>query len=302
MFEHLIFMVLTLAVPVILWVIPQTRTANGNWIIAWKTVSPGLLVLYETDWLLGKLLFLISEWKEENIALPSWVKLSIVLLAAFLFIAASTIFIRRKFGAGKKYNPVPSILLFLLLPPIIFIAASFISLAAPLRIQDYKGEWRSSWLPPEGNVKIAFQQQSIHPFLAEYNYRLRFTRDGKKFYQMLFCNPGGRTLFNLYRLKDGRLLFRDKDWDYLVDVSKQQVFWLKSAEGKLYAALIPNEEATSWSGPSRENGKIVMHMSGHAIPAEDVTGILDGMSYYGCIQYEFYPAAQKPEEQIKKKW
>jgi len=72
---------------------------------------------------------------------------------------------------------------------------------------------------------------------------------------MLFCNPGGRTLFNLYRLKDGRLLFRDKDWDYLVDVSKQQVFWLKSAEGKLYTAQIPNEEVTSWSGPAGKGGK-----------------------------------------------
>jgi len=45
-----------------------------------------------------------------------------------------------------------------------------------------------------------------------------------------------------------------------------------------------------------------MYINSHAIPAEDVTGILDGMSYYGCIQYEFHSAAQKPEEQIKKTW
>ena len=50
----------------------------------------------------------------------------------------------------------------------------------------------------------------------------------------------------------------------------------------------------------RENDEIVMVMGDQTVPAEDVTGILDGMTYYGCIQDHFYPAEQKPEEKISK--
>ena len=50
----------------------------------------------------------------------------------------------------------------------------------------------------------------------------------------------------------------------------------------------------------RENDEIVMTMAGQTVPSEDVTGILDGMTYYGCIQDHFYPAEQKPEENISK--
>ena len=53
-------------------------------------------------------------------------------------------------------------------------------------------------------------------------------------------------------------------------------------------------------GPMRENDEIVMEMAGQTVPAEDVTGILDGMTYYGCIEDRFYPAEQKPEQKIEK--
>ena len=43
-----------------------------------------------------------------------------------------------------------------------------------------------------------------------------------------------------------------------------------------------------------------MRMGDRSVPTEDVTGILDGMTYYGCIQDRFYPADQKPEQHIKK--
>ena len=80
-----------------------------------------------------------------------------------------------------------------------------------------------------------------------------------------------------------------------------QVFRVDSLEDRLYAARIPNEKIGSWSiVPIRENDQIVMRMGDHTVPAEDVTGILDGMTYYGCIQDRFYPADQKPEQPIKK--
>ena len=43
-----------------------------------------------------------------------------------------------------------------------------------------------------------------------------------------------------------------------------------------------------------------MEMGDQTVPAEDVTGILDGMTYYGCIEDRFYPAEKKPEQKIEK--
>ncbi|MBR4957772.1 MAG: hypothetical protein IKZ31_08415, partial [Lentisphaeria bacterium] len=56
----------------------------------------------------------------------------------------------------------------------------------------------------------------------------------------------------------------------------------------------------SWGGPYEENGQIMMEMGSFHGPAEEVTGILDGMVYYGCIRDKFYPASAAPEEKIKK--
>ena len=252
---------------------------------------------------MSKIAYIISERQERDYEPPILIILAVSLVAAFLVIIPGGLFIKRKFGTEKKYNPFPSILLFVLaLPPAIF-AATLISCAGDLMQSDYEGEWGSIWLPREGNTGIAFQEQSIHPFLAEYNYRLCFSRDGERSYQLLLTNTGGRTLFNVYRLKDGRLLFRDKMWDYLVDVlgPECRVFRVEPFEDKLYAARIPNEKFDSWAFvPERKDDGIVMEIGEEIVPAEDVTGILDGMTYYGCIQDRFYPAWEKPEQEIKK--
>ena len=153
-----------------------------------------------------------------------------------------------------------------------------LSFACSLMDSDGKGDWRTAWLPREGNTGIAFQEQPIHPFLAEYNYRLRFSRDGELTCQLLLTNTGGRTKFNVYRLKDGRLMFRDKMWDYLVDVlgPECRVFRVEPFEDKLYAARIPNEKIDSWAFvPARKDDGLVMEMGGQTVPAEDVTGILE---------------------------
>ncbi len=314
MLDELIFTILMLILPTVLWIVPKTRRNNGNWLIALKTVPLGIIALFWSDELLAKIARDISERQERDFEFPIWIALAVTLIAAFLVIILGGLFIKRKFGTEKKYNPGPSILLFLLFLPPAFLCLLILHFACSLsnelsidhgRVQrnsESKADWRTAWLPREENTGIAFQEQPIHPFLAEYNYRLRFSRDGEQSYQFLLTNTGGRTLFNLYRLKDRRLLFRDKGWDYLVDVRGPEcrVFRLEIFEDKLYAARIPNEIIDSWSGPMRENGEIVMEMGGQTVPAEDVTGILDGMTYYGCIEDHFYPAEQKPEQKIQK--
>ena len=252
---------------------------------------------------MSKFQSVLGERLERNIDIPFWVALVVPLTVAFLVIIPGGLFIRRKFGTEKKYNPWPSILIFLAAVPHVIILSWILSFVCDLGADDYKGEWRTAWLPKEGNTAIAFQEQPIHPFLAEYNYRLRFSRDGEQTCQLLLTNTGGSTYFNVYRLKDGRLLFCDKEWDYLVDVQGPEcrVFRVDSLDDRLYAARIPNEKIGSWSiVPIREDDQIVMRMGDHTVPAEDVTGILDGMTYYGCIQDRFYPADQKPEQTIKK--
>ena len=303
MFDDLIFTILMLILPAILWIVPKTRRNNGNWLIAWKTVPLGFIAMCWTGWLVSKFQAVLGERLERNIDIPFWVVLVVPLTVAFLVIIPGGLFIRRKFGTEKKYNPGPSILIFLAAVPHVIILSWILSFVCDLGADDYKGEWRTAWLPKEGNTAIAFQEQPIHPFLAEYDYRLLFSRDGEQTYQLLLRNTGGSTYFNVYRLKDGRLLFCDKEWDYLVDVQGPEcrVFRVDSLEDRLYAARIPNEKIGSWSiVPIREDDQIVMRMGDHTVPAEDVTGILDGMTYYGCIQDRFYPADQKPEQTIKK--
>ena len=303
MFDDLIFTILMLILPAILWIVPKTRRNNGNWLIALKTVPLGFIAICWTGWLMSKFQSVLCERLERNIDIPFWVVLVVPLTVAFLVIIPGGLFIRRKFGTEKKYNPGPSILIFLAAVPHVIILSWILSFVCDLGADDYKGEWRTAWLPKEGNTAIAFQEQPIHPFLAEYDYRLLFSRDGEQTYQLLLRNTGGSTYFNVYRLKDGRLLFCDKEWDYLVDVQGPEcrVFRVDSLEDRLYAARIPNEKIGSWSiVPIREDDQIVMRMGDHTVPAEDVTGILDGMTYYGCIQDRFYPADQKPEQTIKK--
>ena len=287
MLVDIILTVLLLILPTVLWIVPKTRRNNDNWLIALKTAPLGIIALYWSDELLSKIVRDISERQERDIEISIWIVLAVPLIAAFLVIIPGGLFIKRKFGTEKKYNPGLSILLFFLLLPPVFIADMILSFACSFADSDHKGDWRTAWLPREGNTGIAFQEQSIHPFLAEYNYRLRFSRDGEQTYQLLLTNTGGSTYFNVYRLKDGRLLFCDKEWDYLVDVQGPEcrVFRVDSLEDRLYAARIPNEKIDSWAFvPARKDDGIVMRMGDQTVPAEDVTGILDGMTYYGCIQ------------------
>ena len=299
MLDDLVFAFFMLLLPAILWIHPKTRRNGGNWIIALKTVPPGILVCCWSSWLLAVIWHALEGWQERDVAIPLWVVFGLPLIAALLFILAAGFLIKRKSASEEKYRPGPSIALFAILLPPSLLLYSVVSLVSTFAgIENYRSEWRNRWLPAEGDTKIVFQEQSIHPFLAEYDYRLRFSRGGEQTYKLLFTNPGGNTHFNLYRLKDGRLLFLDKDWDYLVDPVAQEVFVVKKLEGKLYAVKVPDEKVDWWAGPTRKNGKVVMEIGNRTLPAKEVTGLLDGMTYYGCITTRFRSAAQEPERAI----
>ena len=301
MLEEGILLFFVVLPTIIAWAVPQLRKRNGNFLITLKTVPVGVLTLYLMDKLITWFYRWFCEYKFENIpkfhfSIRVWIPIVIALFA----ISVSGWIIHKKFRTGSRYNPLPSLLLFFPYLLAVSILGFIISMVMYDANSAYLEKWRSIYLPKENSVRFVFEQRPIHPILAEYNYRLRFIRDGQTSYQLLFTNCGGKTHFNLYRLQDGRLLFRDKDWDYIVEAKNAKVYRLETSGGKQYIAPVPNEEINSWGGPEERNGKIVMNMGKHNVPAEDVSGILDGMVYYGCIKDQFYPASEKPEERIKK--
>ena len=296
--------ILIVAIPaVIAWSIPALRKKNDNIMIAWKTVPMGIIVLSLADDLLRWINQLLAEYFGENIQFPLLVNILLPLAAALIMVVLSGWVIHQKFHVEKRYNPLPSLRYFF--PALIgaIIIDYAISMAILFNSGDYRGKWHSIYLPEYNGVKLVFEQQSINPMLAEYNYRLRFKKNGRISTQKLFVNWGGRTYFNIYRLKDGKLLFRDKDWDYVVDVTNLQVFRLEQDKlsKKLYMAQVPNKEINSWSGVEEREGKFFMKMGNINVPAEEVAGILDDMIYFGCITDKFYSAKQKSEVYIEKK-
>lgn len=295
MLSDIVTIVLLLVFAAVFWIIPKTRSANGNWMIALKTFPLGFIAIILSDKLLGAVCCFISEYRMENITIPFWSEIVITISAAFVVMIGAGIFIKHRWGTEKRYNPLPSVVLFFafLVPFIIFCGLLSLGLSL-VSMKDYRSDWYSIWLKLGTEDHVAFEQQSIHPYLAEYNYRLRFVRDGNVSRRLLFVNTGGKTHFNIYKLQDGRFLFRDKDWDYLVDVSKQDVSVLRTLDKSLYTIPVPNEDVNSWSGLYKIDGKVYMEVGSEKIPANDVTGILDQMKYIGCIRDKFY-SAEVPE-------
>lgn len=164
------------------------------------------------------------------------------------------------------------------------------------------GRWAAMLLPAENGTKIAFEQRSISScFQAEYVYRLRFRQDNEVKYRTLLVNTGGRTCFNVYRLKDGRLLFSDKDADYIVDPQKAEVWNLFRYQDKTYLGLLPQDRFDSWGWSLDENtGVMRVDFGSHQGEAFLLTNELDGKTYYGCITDDFYSADEKPEQVIEK--
>jgi hypothetical protein len=83
---------------------------------------------------------------------------------------------------------------------------------------------------PDGSGRVSLLRQNAHPFLAEYNRRLRFELEGRLPVTLdLPMNVGGRTLINVYLFAfdtsvDGIatsvLHLKDRWGDYVVDLDR----------------------------------------------------------------------------------
>ena len=296
--ETTFLIILMLLAEIPLWSIPPLRRCNNNWGIALKSLPAGLIALCLSDRLLFWIFRQISEIKMQNIPVPSWLGFAIPPAAALIVIVCTGILIRYFFKPEGKYNFLPSLGVFIVSLPFFAILYLFCSIIFGFN-SNYRSDWKTIWLELGTKEKIAFEQQSIHPFLAEYNYRLRFIRNGKSIRRNLFTNCGGKTHFNIYRQSRNLFVFRDKDWDYLVDTDLPEVYRLAAFNGKTYAAPLIREQVNSWSGPYEQNTGIFMDFNHTRVPAELFSGIMDKMEYCGCITDQFYSAQKKREIPIR---
>lgn len=300
-------------VPLILWSVPRFRRRSGKWITPAKSVPCGCLTmafLPELIWLLC--LFFC---KKEP---AGWIVWLLLLMLLGVGITAGVAVIRRcnalqrRFARPEEENPgsptsdlpiyrIAVFCLCLLLGAGGCLVGEAFQLAKYAR-GGYRGDWRYTPLLREDGMKIDFCEQSIHPFLAEYNYRLYFNDGKRTSTHQLHTNCGGRTFVNVFRLPDGRLHLVDKDAEYLVDPKSRAVLRLfrRAGEGKFFTAPYPDEEVTSWStAPFQDKGTWYVNFNHRRVEATPADGILDGEVYFGRITQEFKGAEEAPEVPIE---
>ena len=163
---------------------------------------------------------------------------------------------------------------------------------------DRKSEpWSTISLPAVQNCEVAFEQRSSHPFLAEYDYRIRLGKGRDKAYFWLWPNTGGRTFVNVYRVADDKLLLKDKAAAYVVDVTRKQVYLVDNTHG--YGPL----EQEIHSAVPLSNKEFDGMGSGSVVFKDDTQSLavpydidLSSCEYIGCVMdYSFYTSDQQPE-------
>lgn len=290
----------------IMYLIPKIRKSGGNWATARKAVPPGCLVSIIFSALLwGGWMFLNNRFGPFPVSRIAVLFLSLAILSAGLcaglvamILIASRL--RRKFPQQpERKSNLPCFFLYLKLGIICFLFVFLIPFLYEIFSGSHHGNWRTGRIQEERHTSLAFQERSIHPFLAEYEYRLCFRCGGKEVYRRLMVNSGGRTYFNIYRMKDGRIFFTDKDFDYIVDLRKQEVLLVLTHKEKRYAVLLPNEEVGSWSVSAIDDA-VCFRFNEKPCKALPLSNELDGKVYLGCFTTAFHSAEEKPEQPIEK--
>ena len=296
---------------VVLWAIPKTRRSAGGTVTAWKTVPFGCATML----VLPNVVMIILSLPEKIFRLPES-RLVDVLLTFISVIVGVAVgirvivllknYVRKHYGTDETPGSNrPYYLAFgcLALGVTVLIFGAFVWFLSPGSMLQGTKSWRAYHVVTEHGTELAFQECPIHPFLAEYEYRFRFRKDGEETFQELWINTGGRTFFNVFRLKDGRLFFSDKVNDYIVDMKTRKVFLVEKFENRSYAGLLPAGKFESFgivTGSGEKSSKMYFRVNDTRVEAEPVSDRLEGMTYFGCITNGFYPAAEKPYEPVKK--
>ena len=307
--NELVELIVLLLPALVLWAIPKTRRAAGSGVTAWKTVPFGCATMLVVT---NLLLFMVMGLGEA-LHMPEFKPISAILLVGAVgfgvlagkrVVSAMKRAIRKRYGQPEGGGPESKVHYYfafccLLLVPVF---PALVPFAWHMLSGDYYGPWRTYPVVTEHGTELAFQERPIHPFLADYDYRLRFRGDGRETLRDLWLNTRGLTYFNVFRLKNGDLLFSDKMNDIIVDVKKQKVFVVENVGGRWYAGLLPARKFVSYGGEtSGENsGKVFIRINEYRIEAFEVTDRLAEPVYIGCITDGFHPAAKVPYKPVEK--
>ena len=282
--ECLLWLVLLLflgIVPGILWLLPKTRCRTGNWLVAWKTVPVGFFVYI----LLGKA---FRFWAGPRFdLLQGLVSLGCAAAAPILLGR----WIRRRYHAEKPFGAGPAAAVFgLYLVSLSLLIVLEISFVLFLFRHGYLPPWESFPIPADGPAQVAFEQRSIHPFLAEFDYRIAFTgKDGKQLCR-LHTNGGGNTDFLVFKLDDGRLILSGNTGEYLVDARTRKVCWLCRNNGKRLFFELPGGEAKLDYSVSGKDDTFSVTFGGRPAKSVDPGNLGETMRLLGRIRFEFTPA------------
>ncbi len=279
----MIILAVVLVIFLILWAVPILRRGKAEaWRVALKSVPLGCFTMLAVPILLVNTGFAVKFVSHMRVLSLAFGGMGVV--AGIAVIVGMVKFLKKRHGITESRGIWKRCAITFLALATGFAAFTYFAVILPFSkmfsseaVENFKGEWRAYDLPAEGDVRIVFEEKPIHPFLAEYDYRLRFEKDGETILRNLMTNTGGRTHFNIYRLKDGRLWFTDRYGDYIVNPQSTEIFWL---------------------GNTGVNA--VCYDGGESLPVTFIDEVLlREAEYYGTIRYDgFYYAADKEYEAI----
>ncbi len=279
--------------------------------VAFRAVPLGCLTMLWTVLLYGTTIpWLYYKVLERNP--PHWMytlKELPVLLLAVPFGIAVIVFLSRRLAKAKER---PHGCLY----PAVFVGAVAVALAVSLccsighglfDVKDFNKKphsWRTVFLPPLQDCRVAFEQRPTHPFLAEYDYRIRMRHGKEQACFQLWPNTGGRTFVNVYKVDDDKLLLKDKDAAYVVDATRRQVYLVDvtiggglSAAADIHFAVPLSEKPFDSLGGHAQDGDLEVDFTdgttARAIPY-DVD--LSHREYVGCVvDNSFYTPDEQSE-------
>lgn len=166
---------------------------------------------------------------------------------------------------------------------------------------------------PGNDASITFLQRTIHPFLAEYEYKVRFGVGQDAVERWLPLNCGGRTVMNVYWYPvsngSGACIRLQNHWgEYLLDLAKKKTYRILRYKGRVFAGEIGDGGSDYSMGTSTSAGrKSEIRVFVGKNSAADITHTLMGSrqgDYFGRIDgrdapLRFVKKSEAPEVQIK---
>ena len=305
--ETILITILLLLPPAVLWGCRRFCEKHPS-TIPLRTVPLGCLTMF---WLVlsygSAIPWLFYEVLKRNP--PHWLdsikELPILLLAIPLGIAV-IISISKRLTKGKE---PPHVCLYPLVFAGILMVACGISCVCsighgPFDVDGFDKEsrdWYKIFLPKLQDCRITFEQRPSHPFLAEYDYRIRLWHGKNLDFFQLWPNTGGRTFINIYKVAEDKLLLKDKCASYIIDVTEKQVYLVRSfpsTESTDIHFVVPLSEKPfdSMGGDAKDlRADFTDGTTSHAIP---YNVDLNHCVYIGCIMdYSFYTPDEQPESE-----